>query len=126
MATIRIRNTGRTLYEVDNTIAVLLCEGQPEIYQRINLSPAAPVSPTVTFRLVALTSGAPAIQRNQTGPGASTMWFDDWPFLAAENMPECPAEIIREYTRIYKPLAMEQPAHIWAAFNEHKKAMGLG
>src|SRR2546423_194297 len=107
---IRIKATKRALYNFPTDVAIALCEGQPEIYERLadvqanNTPHQVPPPPAADFFQVERSphDGRVCIaHRKRTG---ETFLFSGLPDQAATAFGkiEVPAAIIEEYTRRHK------------------------
>jgi hypothetical protein len=102
---IQIVKTGRIVYKVDGTLAVLLIEAFPEHFTRYEKPAPPPVEPS--WRVVKLLSGKLVLQYQH---GAFTSWFQSSPGRICEwvkTLPAdagvCPEAIRAEYAARYTP-----------------------
>ena len=107
---ITVKRTNRTLYDVDNTLAILLLEGLPDIFAKYE-KPAPPPEKAGWSNGVFVSSGRKNITVRD---GASTYWFVAAPERISEfekylpaNVGTCPEHVLARYTAEYVPYVWE-------------------
>lgn len=84
-------------HQIDSHIGSLLCTALPSVFEQVAKPAVVPVQPAVPrFGIAQLPSGYHAVQRIK---GSETSYFDQYPHELKAAWPDCPDEIVREYTR---------------------------
>ena len=100
MADIRVRITGKTFFQVDNTLASILTEAFPEHIEYVRVVRPAPIPTAWTYEVAKLPTptGLHAIRRTK-GAQVEILPTGD-PKEAKKLWPETPAEVIATFAAV--------------------------